>query len=317
MPTERVSVSRDAEYPSVWVMTLSSGPGATPHLENRFNPTFVESLHCGLDQVLSEHATVAAAAAAAAGAAAASSSSPSSSSGSKAATDSPCALVITGSPGSKFFSNGVDIAWLTAAGRSLADAVAFLRSLYRFFGRLLAFPVPTVAAINGHAFAGGCLLALCADYRVMRTQRGFVCMNEMDMPPGPAAPGKYGNADQKVAAILRAKVADRQVLRDLLLDAKRFPAEAALAAGIVDDVAPPEELVPRAVALAASRGRHGRVGKQRTLGVLKGEVYRDALEVLMDMNEGRLGIDGEERRRPAWMGNVVPEEWGRRGLGRL
>jgi enoyl-CoA hydratase/carnithine racemase len=51
-------------------------------------------------------------------------------------------------------------------------------------GRLLCFPVPTIAAINGHAFAGGFMLAFAHDYRIMRTDRGFLCLPEIDLGMG-------------------------------------------------------------------------------------------------------------------------------------
>ena len=126
--------------------------------ENRFNPGFVDGINKALDVV-------------------------------EAATDA-AALVTVGE--GKFFSNGLDLEWIAAHGD---EGMAFVN--YEFNGllkRLLTFPVVTVAAINGHAFAGGCLLAMSHDYRIMRTDRGFLCMNEIDLP-SPLAPG--------MAALLR------------------------------------------------------------------------------------------------------------------
>ena len=53
---------------------------------------------------------------------------------------------------------------------------------------MLIFPVPTIAALNGHAFAAGMMLALAHDYRVMRDDRGFLCLPEVDLHM-PFAPG--------------------------------------------------------------------------------------------------------------------------------
>jgi len=82
----------------------------------------------------------------------------------------PGALVTTGE--GKFFSNGLDLDYVLA-GHADFLPVHFEPLLKRF----LTFPIPTVAALNGHAFAGGCLLAMAHDYRVMQTGKGFLCMN--------------------------------------------------------------------------------------------------------------------------------------------
>lgn len=80
----------------------------------------------------------------------------------------PAALVTTGS--GKFYSNGLDLEWLSGhadeAARNIADVHALL-------ARLLTFPVPTVAAVNGHAFGAGAMLAMAHDFRVMRADRGY------------------------------------------------------------------------------------------------------------------------------------------------
>lgn len=73
-------------------------------------------------------------------------------------------------------------------GMTKPDIHNFLLEVIRLFGRMTAFPMPTVAILNGHAFAGGCMFALSHDYRIMNSKRGFVCMNEVELgfplPPG-------------------------------------------------------------------------------------------------------------------------------------
>ncbi len=147
------------------------------------------------------------------------------------------AVVLTGD--GKFFSNGLD---LERYGNDPAGLGHILGELHRMVVRLLTFPAYTVAALNGHTFAGGALLSCAFDHRVMREDRGFWCMNEADI--GLAL-------DHKLAAILFNRL-PRATAIDAMLTARRFSAPAALAAGIVEAVAPEESLLERAVATAAA-----------------------------------------------------------------
>lgn len=85
----------------------------------------------------------------------------------------PTAVVLTGPIGSKFWSNGFDLEYLGTNPKHAFEA------LHKLCGRLLTFPVPTVACLQGHCFAGGVFVALCCDYRVMNGERGFICLNEL------------------------------------------------------------------------------------------------------------------------------------------
>jgi enoyl-CoA hydratase/carnithine racemase len=92
------------------------------------------------------------------------------------AIDGPLAVVTTGD--GKFYSNGLDLDWLGeqgAAGAGLVDDV------HRLFGRVLGFPGIVVGAVNGHAFAGGGMLAAVHDFLVMREDRGYWCLPEVDL----------------------------------------------------------------------------------------------------------------------------------------
>ena len=83
-------------------------------------------------------------------------------------SEQPGALVITGE--GKFFSNGLDLEWMGSAPPGGAEDV--LRRVHALFARLLVFPTATVAAVNGHAFAAGAMLALaCSSFRRRRSPR--------------------------------------------------------------------------------------------------------------------------------------------------
>ena len=78
----------------------------------------------------------------------------------------------------KFFSNGLD---LERFGTNPSEFGATLTELHRTIGRLLVYPAYCVAALNGHTFAAGALLSCAFDYRVMRADRGYWCMNEAEI----------------------------------------------------------------------------------------------------------------------------------------
>ena len=92
------------------------------------------------------------------------------------AAPGPRALVTVAS--GKIWSNGLDLDWMGAHPDEFAP---FLHRLHGLFARLLACGVPTVAALQGHSFAAGAMLALAHDLRVMRADRGFFCLPEVDI----------------------------------------------------------------------------------------------------------------------------------------
>jgi enoyl-CoA hydratase/carnithine racemase len=173
--------------------------------ENRFNRTSIDALHGALDTV--------------------------------EAAEGPVALVVTGE--GKFFSNGLDLDWLLAGGD---DTVGFIDDVHRLLGRVLGLSMVTVAAVNGHAFAGGGMLAVAHDYVVMREDRGFWCLPEVDLGL-PLTPAMY--------AVVAAHL-PRQALHDSALSGRRYSGPEAVAAGIADEVAAEDAVVDRAVELAAA-----------------------------------------------------------------
>lgn len=188
--------------------------------ENRFNPTMLAGLGSALDEA--------------------------------EAAEGPLAVVLTGE--GKFFSNGLDLEWLGQAddaGRREA-----LAGVYSLFARLLEFPGPVVSAINGHCFAAGAMMALAGDWRVMREDRGFLCLPEVDIGlvfvPG-------------MNSLITHKLSGRAA-RDTMLTGSRLTAPEALAAGIVDGTASEDELLAAAVQLAlpvASKPREVFAGIKR------------------------------------------------------
>ena len=148
------------------------------------------------------------------------------------------ALVMTGE--GKFFSNGVNIEAMNKLDTS--GVKKFAKAMLEIHRRMMVLPFPTVAAINGHAFAGGAFLAMSLDYRIMREDRGWICISEVDA--GVAIPAPMMN-------ILNAKLPPATA-RDAVLTGKRYTAEEAIIAGVVDSKAASETLLDKAAELATT-----------------------------------------------------------------
>jgi len=146
----------------------------------------------------------------------------------------PTALVTTGE--GKFYSNRLDLDWLGAA----PDSSAFMDQLHRLLVRILTFPAVTVAAVNGHAFAAGAMLATAHDFMIMRSDRGYWCLPEVDLGL-PLTPTMH--------ALLAARL-PRFTLHEAVTTGRRYDAEAAITAHIAYGGAPENEVLPRAAALA-------------------------------------------------------------------
>lgn len=149
----------------------------------------------------------------------------------------PLALVVTGE--GKFFSNGLDLGRFGENPGELAETVGRFLAL---LGRLFVLPAYTVAAINGHAFAAGAMLTCAFDHRVMREDRGYWCLNEVEIG--------LSLSEQMVGVVLGRL--PRAAALEAMLTARRYGGPEAAAAGIVEEVASEPELLERAVARAAN-----------------------------------------------------------------
>ena len=93
------------------------------------------------------------------------------------------AVVVTSSD-EKNFSQGIDLEWIVPRFTDPSrhqEVKQFLYGLNKMFSRLLTFPVPVVAAINGHAFGDGAIMTCACDFRMMRSDRGYFCFPEVDV----------------------------------------------------------------------------------------------------------------------------------------
>jgi Delta3-Delta2-enoyl-CoA isomerase len=147
--------------------------------------------------------------------------------------DSPAPLVTTAE--GKFYSNGLDLEWVLSHSDQLPSYVARVQEL---LARVLTLPVPTVAAISGHAFGAGAMLAMAHDWRLMRSDRGYVCFPEIDIKI-PFTPG--------MAALIQAKLTPQAAIL-AMSTGQRFDAAAAVAASLADGACNDADLLATAIA---------------------------------------------------------------------
>jgi enoyl-CoA hydratase/carnithine racemase len=175
-------------------------------------------------------------------------------------------LVLAGE--AKFFSNGLDLDYLGSVGPD--DSRENLGRVHRLLARLLGFPAFTVAAIGGHAFAAGAMLALACDQRVMRADRGFFCLPEVDL----GLPFTAGMQSLIVSRLTPAAA------HDAMVTGRRYGGPEAQAAGLVDVAVAESEVLPEALRRAAAMA-----GK--AVGPIKRALYAGAIEALEAEARGR------------------------------
>lgn len=147
------------------------------------------------------------------------------------------AVILTGTGG--IFSAGVDLYRVVDGGAAYVDR--FVPLLSTFVRALFTLPVPVVAAVNGHAVAGGGVMTLASDYRLMAEGGGRIGVPELLVGvPFPAAP----------LEVVRFAV-PRHRLQSLVYTGRMLSPRDALAEGLVDEVVPPEGLMARAREVAA------------------------------------------------------------------
>lgn len=146
------------------------------------------------------------------------------------------AVVLTGQ--GKIFSAGVDLKRLSEGG---ADYIRqFLPTLHRLYEVVFFHPKPVVAAVNGHAIAGGCVLACCADRRLMAREAGRIGVTEILVGvPFPA-----------LAFEIMRHATPSYFFSETILSGETFAAETASHRGWVNEVVEPALLMERAMAAA-------------------------------------------------------------------
>lgn len=168
------------------------------------------------------------------------------------------ALILTGQ--GSFFSFGLDVPELY--DYSPADFTRFLTKFTDLYRTVFEFPKPVVAALNGHAVAGGLMLAIACDYRVMTTGKAKISLNELT----------FGSSVFAGSIEILKCVTGHRNAETIALRGKMYSAEEAKALGLIDEVCTPDALLPRVQAVAAEMAARDAVAYAAIKKLLRGPV---------------------------------------------
>jgi len=149
-------------------------------------------------------------------------------------------IVLTGA--GKFFSFGFDVPEFLSFDK--AQFSQFLTGFTDLYTYLFLYPKPVVAALNGHTVAGGCMLALACDYRVMVTGKARMSLNEL---------GFGASVFAGITEMLRFTVGSANATK-VLYSGSMYSAEEARSIGLIDEVAAEPDLMDAAVKMASTLG---------------------------------------------------------------
>ena len=177
------------------------------------------------------------------------------------------AIILTGE--GRIFSAGVDLVQLLKGGTEYIRD--FLANLEKMLETLFFCPKPVIAAINGHAIAGGCVIACCADIRLMADGKGRVGVPELRVGvPFPVI----------IMELMRAKV-NNAYFEEIMLGGATYTPQDANRRGLVDEIVAAEDLMQRALVLAES------------LASIRPEIY--SFSKLQIRQSSREAIDGKNK----------------------
>lgn len=194
--------------------------------QNALNPDLIGAIHAALDEV--------------------------------EGSSGPAALVTTGVD--KYYCYGLDLPWMKKNKYSPREIAPLIHSVLE---RLIVFPMITVGAINGHVFGAGAILSLAHDYRIMREDRGYWCLPEVDI----------GMGFPPASCHLLTSLLSTGTAREAMVTGRRFDAAAALAGGIATHTATMDDLLDKSVTLAQQHAAKDR----QAVGSIKKNLFTPVL----------------------------------------
>ena len=211
---------------SVAVFTMSSD-------ENRHNPDFIAGFHQLLDSV---------------------------------EKNTGIGAIVLTSSSAKNWSLGIDLAWMSQPSNTADDNAEFMLAVTALLKRIIIFPVPVIASMNGHAFGNGAILACACDFRFMRSDKGFFCFPEVDVLV-PFFPSMFP---------LIQKAIPQQFFNRLAMSGQRVNAQDLMDNNVVEGIFDDEEKLQQGVLEFASQ-----FNKNRWIyGQNKTQMNKDILSVM-------------------------------------
>ncbi|BFZ06747.1 hypothetical protein BsWGS_09786 [Bradybaena similaris] len=177
---------------------------------------------------------------------------------------SSCRGLVTVGEG-KFYCNGLDLPWMTNI--SSQEFLNFMNEFQKVLLRVLILPVPTLAVINGHAFAGGAVLAFAHDLRTMNSEKGWLCLNEVLL-------NKVFSAFIK--EYLRIKIGGGRNFSDALILGRRYTAAEAIENYLVHSIHPKLSLLDHSLEVLETAIGNSGLPRQGLLNMKK-DVYEEPL----------------------------------------
>ncbi|KAJ7975836.1 enoyl-CoA delta isomerase 1, peroxisomal-like [Quillaja saponaria] len=225
---------------SLFILTL------TGNNQHRLNPTLLDAIQSALRRVRAEAAT---------------------------SSSSSSSVLITTAEG-KFFSNGYDLAWAQSSGEINQASQLMDAKLRSVVADLISLPMPTIAAVTGHASAAGYILALSHDYILMRNDRGFLYMSELDIKL--VIPAWF-------ISLVESRIGSPIARREVVLTAAKLTAMDAVQKGIIDSAHDSaDETVMAALRLGEELVKKGWDG--HVYGEIRKQVLAGVLDKIGEIN---------------------------------
>lgn len=176
-------------------------------------------------------------------------------------------VLVVRSDHEKIWCNGIDLEWLATIifDQDKTPVKEFFFLLNDFFQSFITSPFITVASMNGHVFAGGAMAACACDYRYMRSDRGFLCVPEVDLGMR-FLPG--------MLAILKNSIPGNTV-KDMALSGRRLTGEQCVDLGIVQKAYHGEKLLEETLSFANTL-----IKERAVVAAIKRDLYSDVLKVM-------------------------------------